>query len=74
MLLTGVHMRKHNVLGNDFNEPNLSEYPPFFYFLEEIEIDINTVSLVNWLPIEPQFSQQGKVAMDTKSQKFQVMA
>ena len=51
-LLTGVHMRKHNVLGNNFNEPNLSEYPPFFYFLEEIEIDINTVSLVNWLPIQ----------------------
>ena len=51
-ILTGVHMNKHNVLGNDFNNPNFDEYPPFFYFLENIEYEINTVSLVNWLPIQ----------------------
>ena len=51
-ILTGVHMNKHNVLGNDFNNPNFTEFPPFFYFLENIEHEIHTVSLVNWLPIQ----------------------
>tara|TARA_B100001250_G_scaffold406348_1_gene425232 strand:- start:262 stop:1197 length:936 start_codon:yes stop_codon:yes gene_type:complete len=50
-LLTGVHMSKHNVLENDFLNPNFNEYPSFFYYLENIEEPINTVSIVNWLPI-----------------------
>ena len=50
-LLTGVHMSKHNVLENDFLNPNFYQYPSFFYYLENIEEPINTVSIVNWLPI-----------------------
>jgi predicted AlkP superfamily pyrophosphatase or phosphodiesterase len=51
-ILTGVHMNKHNVLDNDFNSPNFDDFPPFFYFLENIQHEVNTVSLVNWLPIQ----------------------
>ena len=50
-LLTGVHMSKHNVLENEFLNPNFYQYPSFFYYLENIEEPINTVSIVNWLPI-----------------------
>lgn len=50
-LLTGVHMEKHNVLGNDFSEPNYYQYPSFFHYLENIEVSISTASIVNWTPI-----------------------
>ena len=50
-LLTGVHWCKHNVTGNDFQDNHLNEFPPLFYYIESAMPSMNTVSIVNWRPI-----------------------
>tara|TARA_B100000530_G_scaffold332816_1_gene279777 strand:- start:389 stop:1333 length:945 start_codon:yes stop_codon:yes gene_type:complete len=50
-MLTGVHQNKHNVLDNSFQNDNYSNYPPFFHYLHEANVGIQTASLVNWSPI-----------------------
>tara|TARA_B100000902_G_C27321423_1_gene924865 strand:- start:3680 stop:4600 length:921 start_codon:yes stop_codon:yes gene_type:complete len=50
-LLTGVHLNKHNVTDNSFNNHNLHQHPPFFKYIEDLTIQKNTVSIVNWQPI-----------------------
>jgi len=50
-MLTGVHLDKHNVTGNGFENDNYDEYPPFFYYIEQANENINTASIVNWTPI-----------------------
>ena len=50
-ILTGVHMNKHNVTDNSFDNSNYNDYPPFFAYVERANSDINTASVVNWTPI-----------------------
>ena len=50
-ILTGVHFDKHNVTDNSFDNDNYNTYPPFFHYIERADSSINTVSLVNWTPI-----------------------
>ena len=50
-MLTGVHLNKHNVTNNAFDNNNLNDYPPFFEYIERADSDINTGSIVNWTPI-----------------------
>jgi len=50
-MLTGVHQNKHNVLDNSFQNDNYSTYPPFFHYINEANVGIQTTSLVNWTPI-----------------------
>ncbi len=50
-LCTGVHWCKHGVDDNDFGEHALADYPHFFQYIEEAESDLNTLSIVNWLPV-----------------------
>ena len=50
-ILTGVHMDKHNVTDNSFDNSNYNEYPSFFHYVEKANSDINTASIVNWTPI-----------------------
>ena len=50
-ILTGVHMDKHNVTDNSFDNSNYNEYPSFFHYIEKANSDINTASIVNWTPI-----------------------
>ncbi len=50
-ILTGVHMNKHNVTDNSFDNHNYAQYPPFFHYMETINEDIYTASIVNWIPI-----------------------
>ena len=50
-MLTGVHLNKHNVDDNSFENDNYDEYPPFFYYVEQANNSINTASIVNWTPI-----------------------
>lgn len=50
-ILTGVHYAKHQVDDNSFANPNYSMYPTFFEYIEEADSTINTVSIVNWTPI-----------------------
>jgi predicted AlkP superfamily pyrophosphatase or phosphodiesterase len=50
-LLTGVHYDKHTVTDNSFEGNTLDRYPPFFSYIEGINKNINTISIVNWTPI-----------------------
>jgi hypothetical protein len=50
-ILTGVHMDKHNVTDNSFDNSNYNEYPSFFHYIEKANSEINTASIVNWTPI-----------------------
>ena len=50
-ILTGVHMDKHNVTDNSFDNSNYNKYPTFFHYIEKANSDINTASIVNWTPI-----------------------
>ena len=50
-MLTGVHQNKHNVLDNSFDNYNYNDYPPFFHYLNQANIDMETSSIVNWTPI-----------------------
>ena len=46
-----VHMNKHQVFNNSFDDDNFDQYPSFFYFISESQSDKKTASVVNWLPI-----------------------
>jgi len=50
-LCTGVDFCKHMVTTNDFENNQLNEFPHFFKYVEEAQSEINTVSLVNWTPV-----------------------
>jgi len=50
-ILTGVHWFKHNVPDNEFSDTNYDEYPTFFDYIERVGESINTISIVNWTPI-----------------------
>tara|TARA_B100001540_G_scaffold315405_1_gene342577 strand:+ start:404 stop:1312 length:909 start_codon:yes stop_codon:yes gene_type:complete len=68
-MLTGVHCNKHNVIDNSFSNSNYTEYPPFFYYIENSDIanDINTISIVNWSPINTNILSSYVDHSDSKS-------
>ncbi len=47
-ILCGVLSDKHLVANNDFSGNNYDTYPPFFKYLNEINPDLNTVSICHW--------------------------
>jgi hypothetical protein len=51
-LLTGVWPDKHNVLDNNFTEPNYERYPHMFARLKEVRPETVTASFSTWPPIE----------------------
>jgi len=50
-MLTGVWADKHGVLGNDFTENNYDEYPDFLTRIEQVDPDLQTFAVVDWLPL-----------------------
>ncbi len=56
-ILTGVHYCKHGVVTNGFDNPNYAEYPHFFSYIEAARPNTNTVSIVNWLPINTELAE-----------------
>lgn len=50
-MLTGVWHEKHNVVSNEYRNPNLGEYPHFFRRVKEQRPELKTFSVVNWGPI-----------------------
>lgn len=50
-LCTGVDFCKHMVTTNGFGDNQLSEFPHFFKYVEQVNGNKNTVSIVNWTPI-----------------------
>lgn len=50
-MLTGVWHEKHNVLDNDYTNPNLAEYPHFYHHAKEQKPDLKLFSVVNWSPV-----------------------
>ncbi len=51
-LLTGVWPDKHNVLDNQFTQPNYTRYPHVFAHLKEARPNAVTASFSTWPPIE----------------------
>ena len=50
-ILTGVHYEKHNVRDNSFSGSRFDVFPSFFHYIEQSLFSINTISIVNWTPI-----------------------
>lgn len=50
-MLTGVWHQKHNVLNNDYEDPDLAKYPHFFHRLRQEQPELRTYSVANWAPI-----------------------
>ena len=50
-LCTGVNFCKHNITTNDFEDHRLDEFPHFFKYIEQAYENKNTVSIVNWTPV-----------------------
>ena len=50
-MLTGVWHEKHNVVSNDYKNPNIKEYPHFFRRIKQEKPDLKTYSVVMWAPI-----------------------
>lgn len=50
-LVTGVHWCKHRVEDNDYSDNNLDQTPHFFKLVEEGKPELQTISYVNWTPI-----------------------
>jgi hypothetical protein len=51
-MLTGVWPDKHRVEGNDFTGNNYTSYPDLFSLIERVEPSIETVAVVDWLPLD----------------------
>ncbi len=50
-MLTGVWHDKHNVLNNDYTDPDLNTYPHFFHRLREEKPELVCYSIANWGPV-----------------------
>lgn len=50
-MLTGVWHQKHNVVNNDYTDPDLEHYPHFFHRVRKEKADLALYSVVNWGPI-----------------------
>lgn len=50
-MLTGVWHEKHNVLDNEYTNPNLAEYPHYYHRVKEQKPGLKLYSVVNWNPI-----------------------
>lgn len=56
-MLTGVWHEKHNVINNNYENPNIAEYPHFFRRVKEFNPELRTASVVNWQPIHKIFQE-----------------
>ena len=50
-MLTGVWHQKHNVVSNDYKDPDLEHYPHFFHRIREEKPDLACYSVANWGPL-----------------------
>ncbi len=50
-MLTGVWHEKHNVVSNEYINPNIKEYPHFFHLVRQQKPELKLFSVVNWSPI-----------------------
>lgn len=50
-LLIGVWPEKHGVTGNDFEGKRYDAYPDFLTRIEQVRPELNTVAVVDWLPL-----------------------
>jgi len=50
-MLTGVWHKKHNVISNNYKNPNIKEYPHFFRRLKQENPSLKTYSIIHWDPL-----------------------
>jgi len=50
-MLTGVWHEKHNVISNEYKNPNIAEYPHYYRRVKQQKPVLKLYSVVNWSPI-----------------------
>jgi predicted AlkP superfamily pyrophosphatase or phosphodiesterase len=50
-MLIGVWHQKHNVLNNEYEDPDLEHYPHFFHRVRQEKPELTTYSVATWGPI-----------------------
>jgi predicted AlkP superfamily pyrophosphatase or phosphodiesterase len=50
-MLIGVWHQKHNILNNEYEDPDLEHYPHFFHRVRQEKPELATYSVANWGPI-----------------------
>lgn len=50
-MLIGVWHQKHNILNNDYEDPDLENYPHFFHRIRQEKPGLKTYSVATWGPI-----------------------
>ena len=50
-MLTGVWHNKHNVISNEYKNPNMDEYPHFFHRVKLAKPGLSTYSIAHWAPV-----------------------
>jgi predicted AlkP superfamily pyrophosphatase or phosphodiesterase len=63
-MLTGVWHQKHNVLNNEYEDPDLEHYPHFYHRIRQEKPDLKTYSVANWGPVH-QILQEGDATYST---------
>jgi predicted AlkP superfamily pyrophosphatase or phosphodiesterase len=63
-MLIGVWHQKHNVLNNEYEDPDLAHYPHFFHRVRQEKPELKTYSVANWGPIH-KILQEGDATYET---------
>ena len=50
-MLTGVWHQKHNIMNNEYEDPDLEHYPHFYHRIRQERPELRTYSVANWGPI-----------------------
>lgn len=63
-MLIGAWHQKHNILNNDYEDPDLENYPHFFHRIRQEKPALRTYSVANWGPIH-KILQEGDATYST---------
>ena len=65
-MLTGVWKDKHKVMGNEYKNPNIKEYPHFFNLAKQQQPDLRTYSIANWSPVHKILQEDDATVVQNK--------
>ncbi len=65
-MLTGVWHQKHNVLNNEYEDPDLEHYPHFFHRARQEKPELKTYSIATWGPIHKILQEGDATYTDSK--------
>lgn len=65
-MLTGVWKDKHNVMGNQYLNPNIKQYPHFFNLAKQQQPELRTYSIANWSPVHTILQENDATVVKSK--------